>query len=120
MIAINRKAGKKEFSDPFVQSEAMQKLQRKIKTEHDPEIEKLGFDKMRSRISILLKNGQVIEGTADERYRGGPVLEGKVVACCEGILDDTEQQKLIQAVWNIKEMENICGLAELIQSDINC
>ncbi|MBT8334019.1 MAG: MmgE/PrpD family protein [Deltaproteobacteria bacterium] len=126
MIAINRKAGKKEFSDPFVQSEAMQKLQRKIKTEHDPEIEKLGFDKMRSRISIKLISGEVIEGSADERYRGGPEhpltdaeLEGKVAACCEGILDDAEQRTLIQTVWNLKEMEDACGLAELIQSNIN-
>ena len=126
MIAINRRAGKKEFSDPFVQSEAMQSLQRKIRTEHDPEIEQLGFDKMRSRISIVLKNGQVIEGSADERYRGGPEhpltdseLEGKVAACCEGILADAAQQQLIQAVWNIKEMDDICRLAELIQSDIN-
>lgn len=127
MIAINRKAGKKEFSDPFVQSEAMQKLQRKIRTEHDPEIEKLGFDKMRSRISIKLTSGEVIEGSADERYRGGPEhpltdeeLEGKVAACCEGILADAEQRTLIQTVWNVKDMENACRLAELIQSNINC
>ena len=31
MIALNRKAGKIEFSDEFVGSEAMQAMQRKIK-----------------------------------------------------------------------------------------
>ena len=94
MIALNRKAGKVEFSDKFVGSEAMQVMQRKIKTRHDPEIEKLGFDKMRSKITIHLTGGQSVSGSADERYRGGPdhpltdaELEGKARACCEGVLD---------------------------------
>ena len=52
MIALARKAGKREFSDEFVGSAAMQAMQRKITTEFDPEIEKMGFDKMRSRIAI--------------------------------------------------------------------
>lgn len=126
MIAINRKAGKKEFSDSFVQSDAMQKMQKKIKTKHDPDLERLGFDKMRSRIKITLNNGSVYEGTADERYRGGPEhpltdmeLEKKVEACCDGILDYTEQQKLIQTVWHINELENANTLADVIQSNIN-
>ena len=72
MIALARKAGKREFSDEFVGSPAMQSMQRRISTELDPEIEKLGFDKMRSRIRIDLKDGHRIEGSADERYRGGP------------------------------------------------
>ena len=60
-------------------------MQKRITTELDPEIEKMGFDKMRSRIAINLKSGKIIEGWADERYRGGPDnplsdgdLEGKV------------------------------------------
>ncbi|HEX6172524.1 MAG TPA: MmgE/PrpD family protein, partial [Candidatus Binatia bacterium] len=62
MIALARKAGKREFSDEFVGSPAMQAMQRRISTEIDPEIEKLGFDKMRSRIRIDLKDGRKIEG----------------------------------------------------------
>ncbi len=55
MIALARKAGKREFSDEFVGSAPMQAMQRQITTELDPEIEKMGFDKMRSRIAIRLK-----------------------------------------------------------------
>ena len=91
MIALARKAGKREFSDEFVGSAPMQAMQRRISTELDAEIEKMGFDKMRSRIAIRLKNGRTVEGWADERYRGGPEnpLErcgsgGKVRSCCEG------------------------------------
>lgn len=125
MIALNRKAGKNEFSDAFVESDAMQRMQRKIQTIHDPEIEKMGFDKMRSRISITLTNGQVISGAADERYRGGPEnpltdeeLEGKVRACCEGILNDSEQAQLIATVWNVQECENMNNFMNLLQPEI--
>ena len=55
MIALARKAGKREFSDEFVGSTPMQAMQKRITTELDPEIEKMGFDKMRSRIAIRLK-----------------------------------------------------------------
>src|SRR5687767_15377597 len=52
MTALVHKAGKREFSDEFVGSAAMQSMQKRITTELDPEIEKMGFDKMRSRIVI--------------------------------------------------------------------
>lgn len=126
MIAINRKAGKTEFSDDFIRSEAMQTMQRKIKTRHDPEIEKLGFDKIRSRIMIQTTDGQSYTGAAGERYRGGPdnpmtddELEDKVRACCEGLLDRVEQDRLIQTVWGIQDLSDANVLADVIQSGID-
>jgi 2-methylcitrate dehydratase PrpD len=121
MIALARKAGKREFSDEFVGSPAMQAMQRRISTELDPEIEKLGFDKMRSRITIDLKDGRKIEGWADERYRGGPEnplndndLEAKVRSCCEGVLDEKSQAMLIDAAWSIAHLRNAGRLMEII------
>lgn len=124
MIAINRKAGKTEFSTQFVESDTMKAMQRKIKIQHNPEIEKLGFEKMRSKISIKLTSGQTIKGFADERYRGGPEnpltdieLEKKVRACCEGVLDKDRQDKLIQTVWDIQSLDDATELANIIQSN---
>ncbi|MBW1696835.1 MAG: MmgE/PrpD family protein [Deltaproteobacteria bacterium] len=126
MIALNRKAGKIEFSDEFVRSEAMQTMQRKIRTQHDPDIEKLGFDKIRSKIKIDLKDGRSIQGVADERYRGGPdnpmsdaELEEKVRACCAGILDNAEQNKLIETAWSIQDLSDARLLANVIQPGQN-
>ncbi len=122
MIAINRKAGKMEFTDDFVKSAAMQAMQRKIKTRHDPEIERLGFDKMRSRITIQTIDGQRYEGAADEHYRGGPdhpltddQLEDKVRACCEGLLNYAEQERLIQTARDIQRLDDVTVLADVIQ-----
>ena len=121
MIALARKAGKREFSDEFVGSPAMQAMQRRISTELDPEIETRGFDKMRSRIRIDLKDGGKIEGWADERYRGGPEnplsdadLEAKVRSCCEGVLDEKSQAMLIDAAWSIGKIRDAARLMEII------
>jgi 2-methylcitrate dehydratase PrpD len=108
MIALNRKAGKREFSDEFVASAPMQAMQKKITTALDPQIESMGFEKMRSRITIRLMDGRTVEGWADERYRGGPEnplsdadLEAKVRSCCEGVLGAQEQTRLLEAAWKI-------------------
>jgi len=121
MIALARKAGKREFSDEFVGSPAMQAMQRRISTELDPEIETRGFDKMRSRIRIDLKDGGKIEAWADERYRGGPEnplsdadLEAKVRSCCEGVLDEKSQTMLIDAAWSIGKIRDAARLMEII------
>jgi 2-methylcitrate dehydratase PrpD len=121
MIALARQAGKQEFSDQFVGSEPMQAMQRKITTEFDPEIEKMGFDKMRSRIAVRLKDGRAVEGWADERYRGGPdnpltdgVLENKARSCCDGVLDEKAQSFLIDAAWGIARSKDAGKLMEII------
>ena len=121
MIALARKAGKREFSDAFVSSPATQAMQRKITTELDPEIEKMGFDKMRSRISIRLRHGNTLEGSADERYRGGPdnplsdaELEAKVHSCCESVLEHAAQSNLIDTARSITTLSDVTRLMQII------
>jgi 2-methylcitrate dehydratase PrpD len=121
MIALVRKAGKREFSDEFVGAEPMQAMQRRISTELDPAIEKMGFDKMRSRIEIRLKNRRTIEGWADERYRGGPEnplsdadLEAKVRSCCEGVLGAEKQTALIDAAWSVVQLPDADKLMRIV------
>ncbi len=126
MIALARRAGKREFSDEFVASPPMQAMQRRISTELDAEIEKMGFDKMRSRIEIRLKNGRAIEGSADERYRGGPEnplsdadLEDKVRSCCDGVLDEKSQSILIETAWSVAQIKDAGKLMRNINEKRN-
>jgi 2-methylcitrate dehydratase PrpD len=70
-IAISRKAGVREFTQDFVNSRPVQTLMKRIRTEFDPEIEAKGWDKIRSRVEVQLKNGQKLIKDSDERYRGG-------------------------------------------------
>jgi 2-methylcitrate dehydratase PrpD len=101
----------------------MQAMQRKITTELNAEIEKLGFDKMRSRIAIRLNDGRQVEGWADERYRGGPenplsdeALDAKVRSCCDGVLADEEQATLIDAARSIVELRDAALLMRIINN----
>jgi len=121
MIALVRKAGKREFADDFVASALMQAMQRRISTKLDPEIEQMGFDKMRSRVTIRLKDGSTVTGWADERYRGGPEnplsdadLESKARSCCEGVLDENRQSDLITAAWSVARLKDAGTLMEVI------
>jgi len=121
MIALVRRAGKREFSDEFVGSAAMQSMQKRITTELDPDIEKMGFDKMRSRIAIRLKDGRQIESWADERYRGGPEnplsdtdVEAKVRSCCDGILDERTQSQLIDKAWAVSHLTDSTELMTIL------
>ncbi len=122
MIALARQAGKVEFSDGFVASDAMQDMQRRMRTELDPEIEAQGFDKMRSRITIRLKDGREISGWADERYRGGPEnplsdseVEDKFRSCCAGVLEADQQDALIAQAWAVLDMTDAGQLADSSQ-----
>ena len=83
----------------------------------------MGFDKMRSRIIIRLKNGRTVEGWADERYRGGPEnplsdadLEAKVRSCCEGILDEARQSALIDAGWSVAQQTDAGKFMQIINN----
>ena len=118
MVALARKAGKVEFRDEFVQSEPMQAMQKRMETRFDPDIEALGFDKMRSRIEIQLKGGETVSGDADERYRGGPEnpltddeLKVKVRSCCEGVLSAGDTEGLIDAALGVTGMDDAAALA---------
>lgn len=123
MAALKRRAGKAEFMDEYVQGEAMQAMQRRMETRFDPDIEAMGFDKMRSAIHIRLKDGRSVAGKADERYRGGPEnplteaqLHDKVHSCCENVLDESRTAKLIKGAGAILESDNAATLADLIQT----
>ena len=121
MIALSGKAGKREFSDEFVGSDAMQAMQKRITCQFDPEIEAKGFDKMRSHIEIMLKNGTTVSGDADERYRGGPEnpmtdaeIEAKVFSCAEGVLSESATRRLIDHAWKVLNLPDASVLAMLL------
>lgn len=73
-IALRRKAGIREFNDEFVRSAPAQALMRKVTRVLDPEIEALGWEKIRSTVEVDLTDGRTLVERADERYRGGPDL----------------------------------------------
>lgn len=121
MIVLCRRASHHEFSDAFVAGPAMQDLQKRTSVHVDPEIDARGYDRIRSRIEVLTKDGRTLVEWADERYRGGPSnpisdadLEGKFRMCAEGALDTARQDELVAAIGKIDRLERGARLAELM------
>lgn len=119
MIAVNRAAGRQEFTDAFVQSPAMVDMQKRVSTHLDPEIEAMGFDRIRSRIEIILKSGEIVSGWAVERYRGGPdnpmtddEVESKFNACVAGLVDSQQAKRILAAGWQIDTCPSTADLCE--------
>lgn len=124
MIVLCRRASHHEFEDAFVAGDAMQDLQARTDVINDLEIDALGYDKIRSRIEVITKDGRALVQWADERYRGGPSnpisdagLDDKFRMCAEGVMDNARQDELLALVRGIDRIADIGHLIRLISGE---
>src|SRR5688500_86745 len=120
-IVLRGRAGKAEFTDQFVSSAKCQAMQQRIETEFDPEIEAMGWERIRSRIDVRTKDGRSITRWADENYRGSPhnplsdaELEGKFRDCAAGLLNENRLARIFGAVWAIETLDDVVELLDLL------
>lgn len=120
-IILRRRAGKQEFTDDFVNSAECQSMQLKVHTSHDPEIEAMGYDRIRSRVEVVTKSGKVIEKWASEDYRGSPhnplsdsELEAKFLDCAHGIIDTAQAMSILDMVWELESIESTASLIDTL------
>lgn len=120
-MIVSRKAGVREFTDAFVNSPEVQAMMRRVKTQFDEEIEAKGFDKIRSRVEVSLKNGQIITREADERYRGGPdypltdtELQEKFTDCAGYLLSADTRLRLFETVAQLETPGNFARLIDIL------
>ena len=71
IAVLERKAGIAQFADSKVRQKKVVELMKRVRLYVDDELEALGFDQVRSRIRIRLRNGRSIEGRYDVA-RGHP------------------------------------------------
>lgn len=122
-IAISRKAGVREFTHEFVNSPQVQALMRSFRTEFDQEIEAKGWDKIRSRVQVTLKDGRKFVREANERYRGGPdyplsdeELQGKFTDCTEQLLEPEVRGNILETIATLEQLDNVGKLIALAQT----
>ena len=116
-ILISRKAGVQEFTPAFVHSQDVRTLMQRIRTEFDPAIEAKGYDKMRSRVEVTLKNGKKIVRDADDRYRGGPEnplsddeLIEKFTDCSQSLVSDATREEIVKTVFELEDLPDMDSL----------
>ena len=81
----------------------------------------MGFDKIRSRIEIVTRDGRRLTRWADERYRGGPdnpltdaELEGKFRDAAAGLLSDARCGQVADFVFNLESKPAATQMLELL------
>lgn len=116
MLVLHRRAGLPEFKDDMITRPEFQAMQRRVTTTLDPEINAMGFDLIRSRVTIGMKDGRELSADADTRYRGGPQLPmnnedllEKFTACCTQVSPNV-QSKLVEAVQSLPNNGSIQDL----------
>ena len=102
----------------------MQDLQARTDVINDLEIDALGYDKIRSRIEVITKDGRSLVQWADERYRGGPSnpisdagLQDKFRMCAEGVIDTSCQDELLALVQSVDKGADVGRLVTLISGE---
>lgn len=113
IAVLERKAGIAQFQDRKVRNKKVVELMKRVTLYVDDELEKLGYDRVRSRIRITLKNGRVIEGRYDVA-RGHPEkplswaeLDDKFRDCAALVLADKDAETAIQLVARIEELKSL-------------
>ena len=118
-VALRRRAGISEFTDDFVQSEAGQRMMARVDVVRDEEIERQGFEKMRSVVEVELVDGTRYEQESGE-YRGGPdnpltrdELLAKFTECARLALPD---EAIAGGAALIEGIEEVRSVAELVNA----
>ena len=117
IAVLERRAGIAQFQDCKVRDKRVIELMRRVTLYVDDELEALGYDQVRSRVRIKLKNGAMIEGRYDVA-RGHPQkpmswteLSDKFRDCAALVLP---RQKIDDAVELVARIERLKSLAPLL------
>ncbi|MGZ9125597.1 MAG: MmgE/PrpD family protein [Candidatus Binatia bacterium] len=119
---LERKAGIAQFQDRKVRDKKVVELMKRVTLCVDDELEKLGYDQVRSRIRIRLNDGRVIEGRYDvarghpEKPMSWAELSDKFRDCARLVLADRDTESAIQLVARIEKLTSLSPLFRALTS----
>jgi len=113
IAVIERKAGMAQFQDRKVHDKKVIEMMKRVTLSADDELEKLGYDKVRARIRIKLKDGRLIEGRYDiarghpEKPMSWAELSDKFRDCADLVLARKNAEETVQAVARIEQLKTL-------------
>ena len=97
---------------------------KKIEVVADPEIEKVFPALQRVIVNITTKDGRTLTRQLDYP-KGDPrnpltdtEIEEKFAALAEGVLSESAQQKLKDAIWNLEKIGSVSKLMGMMKADV--
>jgi 2-methylcitrate dehydratase PrpD len=116
IAVIERQAGIAQFQDHKVRNKKVIELMKRVTLSVDDELEKLGYDCVRSRVRIKLTSGRIIEGRYDVA-RGHPEkpltweeLAEKFRDCADLVLARKSAEQVIGLVARIEKLKALTPL----------
>ncbi len=113
IAVIERKAGIEQFQDRKVRDKKVVELMKRVTLYVDQELEQLGYDQVRSRVRVRLKNGRLVEGRYDVA-RGHPEkpmswtdLAEKFCDCAGVVLPRKKIDAAIRLVAQIEALKTL-------------
>jgi 2-methylcitrate dehydratase PrpD len=113
IAVLERKAGIAQFQERRVRDKKVIELMKRVTLYVDDELEQLGYDQVRSRIRIKLKNGRVIEGRYDvarghpEKPMSWAELGDKFRDCADLVLLRQNAEEAIQLIARIEQLKSL-------------
>lgn len=105
---VDRRAGLAQFTDERVRDPAVRALMERVHVYVDPEIDALGYNEMRMKVAIYLRDGRVLAGRAD-MARGHPrrpmsrqEVSEKFLECAALVMPRYQAQRLLEALWAVR------------------
>jgi 2-methylcitrate dehydratase PrpD len=113
IAVFERKAGIAQFQDRKVRDKKVVELMKRVTLSVDDELERLGYDQVRSRVRVTLKSGRVIEGRYDvarghpEKPMSWAELGDKFRDCASLVLADQDAEEAMQLVARVEELRSL-------------
>ena len=123
IAVLERKAGIAQFTDKKVRDRRVIDLMKRVTLYVDDELEALGYDQVRSRIRIKLRDGKMIEGRCDvarghpEKPMSWAELEEKFRDCAALVLPRKNTEETIQMVARLEQLRSLNPLLRALGGD---
>jgi 2-methylcitrate dehydratase PrpD len=96
-------------------------MMQRVKPYLDPEIEGQGFERIRSRVEVVLKDGTTLMQVASvsrgtpERPMTPDELAEKFTDCATGVISPEAITKTIEAARNVESFSNVSELMDALK-----
>jgi 2-methylcitrate dehydratase PrpD len=113
IAVVERRAGIAQFQDRKVRDKKVVEMMKRVTLYVDDELERLGYDKVRSRIRVKLKDGKIIEGRYDiarghpEKPMSWAELGDKFRDCADLVLSRKNAEQTIHLVARMERLQSL-------------
>jgi 2-methylcitrate dehydratase PrpD len=117
---LERRAGIAQFVDEKVREPRTRALMERVHVYVDPEIEALGYNEMRMKVDITLKDGRRLSGYAD-KAKGHPKkpmsrddLREKFMDCAGLVMSSQQAESALEHLWAISQIDRVTDLTPML------